>query len=92
MALGIDGLRIGTWTHPHVPTGCTVVLPPDGTLGAIAVRGQSPGTREAAALGPAARPGAPTSSTTGVSMIALMTAWIVVAVMGGVLRRRLVMT
>lgn len=52
MALGLDGVRVGVWTHPEVPTGCTVVLPPEGTLGAIAVRGQSPGTREAAALGP----------------------------------------
>lgn len=52
MALGIAGLRIGTWTHPDVPTGCTVLLPPDGTVGAVAVRGASPGTREAAALGP----------------------------------------
>jgi L-aminopeptidase/D-esterase-like protein len=52
MALGIDGLRIGTWTSPDAVTGCTVVLPPDGTLGAIAVRGAAPGTREAAALGP----------------------------------------
>lgn len=52
MALGLDGVRVGVWTHPEVPTGCTVVLPPPGTLGAIAVRGQAPGTREAAALGP----------------------------------------
>ena len=52
MALGLDGVRVGVWTHGEVPTGCTVVLPPDGSLGAVAVRGQSPGTREAAALGP----------------------------------------
>ncbi len=52
MALGLDGVRVGVWTHDEVPTGCTVVLPPAGTLGAVAVRGQSPGTREAAALGP----------------------------------------
>jgi L-aminopeptidase/D-esterase-like protein len=52
MALGLDDLRVGVWTHPEVPTGCTVLLPPEGTLGAIAVRGSSPGTREAAALGP----------------------------------------
>lgn len=50
--MDIPGLRIGTWTDPEVPTGCTVVLAPDGTLGAVAVRGSSPGTREAAALGP----------------------------------------
>ena len=52
MALGIAGVRVGTWTSPERVTGCTVVLPPDGTLGAIAVRGAAPGTREAAALGP----------------------------------------
>lgn len=52
MALGVDGVRIGTWTSPDRVTGCTVVLPPEGTLGAIAVRGAAPGTREAAALGP----------------------------------------
>lgn len=52
MALGLPDVRVGTWTHPEVPTGCTVILPPDGTVGAIAVRGSAPGTREAAALGP----------------------------------------
>ena len=52
MALGIDGVRIGTWTSPDGVTGCTVILPPEGTLGGIAVRGSAPGTREAAALGP----------------------------------------
>lgn len=50
MALGIDGLRIGTWTAPGEASGCTVVLPPPNTVGAIAVRGAAPGTREAAAL------------------------------------------
>jgi len=50
MALGIDGLRVGHWTSPGVVSGCTVILPPAGTLGAVAVRGGAPGTREAAAL------------------------------------------
>jgi L-aminopeptidase/D-esterase-like protein len=50
MALGVDGVRIGTWTAPGGTSGCTVVLPPPGTVGAIAVRGTAPGTREAAAL------------------------------------------
>lgn len=52
MALGIEDLRVGTWTSPAGPSGCTVLLPPAGSTGAIAVRGQAPGTREAAALGP----------------------------------------
>jgi L-aminopeptidase/D-esterase-like protein len=51
VALGVEGVRIGTWTAPSGVSGCTVVLPPPGTVGAIAVRGSAPGTREAAALG-----------------------------------------
>ena len=52
MALGVEGVRVGTWTARERVTGCTVILPPADTVGAIAVRGGSPGTREAAALGP----------------------------------------
>lgn len=52
MALGLDDVRVGVWTDPDVPTGVTVVLPPEGALGAVVVRGASPGTREAVALGP----------------------------------------
>ena len=53
MALGVDGMRVGMWTDLEHHTGCTVVLPPAGTVGGIAVRGGAPGTREAAILGPA---------------------------------------
>lgn len=52
MALGVEGVRVGTWTAQGAVSGCTVVLPPSGTVGAIAVRGAAPGTREAAALSP----------------------------------------
>jgi L-aminopeptidase/D-esterase-like protein len=52
MALGFDDVLVGTWTHEQGHTGCTVVLPPKGSMGAVAVRGGAPGTREAAALGP----------------------------------------
>ena len=52
MALGVEGVRVGNWTAQQGHTGCTVVLPPQGSLGAIAIRGGAPGTREAAALGP----------------------------------------
>ena len=52
MALGIADVRVGTWPAPAAVSGCTVVLPPAGTVGAIAVRGSAPGTREAAALSP----------------------------------------
>lgn len=51
MALGLDDVQVGVWTSPHGPSGVTVVLSPEGSLGAIAVRGAAPGTREAAALG-----------------------------------------
>lgn len=51
MALGVPGVRVGSWTAEAGHTGCTVVLPPAGSLGAVAVRGGAPGTREAAALG-----------------------------------------
>ena len=52
MALGVGGVRVGVWTDSGHHTGCTVVLPPAGTVGGIAVRGGAPGTREAAILGP----------------------------------------
>lgn len=55
MALGLDDVRVGCWTHPDAHTGCTVILPPPGALGAIAVRGGAPGTREAATLGATGR-------------------------------------
>jgi len=54
MALGVEGVRVGMWTDPEHHTGCTVILPPAGTVGGIAVRGGAPGTREAAVLGPTA--------------------------------------
>jgi L-aminopeptidase/D-esterase-like protein len=52
MALGVPGVAVGCWTHPEHPTGCTVVLPPEGTVGGASVRGGAPGTREMAALSP----------------------------------------
>ncbi len=53
MALGLEDVRVGLWTHPEGHTGVTVVLPPRGALGAAAGRGGAPGTREVAALGAA---------------------------------------
>ncbi len=53
MALGVGRLRVGMWTAPDAVSGCTVILPPEGTVGAVAIRGAAPGTREAAALSPA---------------------------------------
>lgn len=53
MALGVEGVRVGVWTDAEHHTGCTVILPPAGATGGMAVRGGAPGTREAAILGPA---------------------------------------
>ncbi|MPY95353.1 MAG: peptidase S58 family protein, partial [Acidimicrobiia bacterium] len=52
MALGVEGVRVGCWTHPEFPTGVTVVLPPAKAVGASAVRGGAPGSREVDALSP----------------------------------------
>lgn len=50
MALGVDGVRVGLVTDSDNHTGCTVVLPPPGSVGGMAVRGGAPGTREAAVM------------------------------------------
>lgn len=41
-----SGYRIGHATDRERRTGCTVVLPPPGTIAAVDVRGGAPGTRE----------------------------------------------
>lgn len=48
----ITGLRVGHAQAAGRPTGCSVVLCPPGTVGAVAVRGGSPGTRETDLLRP----------------------------------------
>jgi L-aminopeptidase/D-esterase-like protein len=50
MALSVEGFRVGCWTDTDHHTGCTVILAPEGALGAAAVRGGAPGTRAVAAL------------------------------------------
>ena len=52
MALGVEGIKVGCWTHPLGHTGTTVILPPAGTVGGVAVRGGAPGSREVPALSP----------------------------------------
>ena len=42
----IAGIRVGHYTDLEAVTGCTVVLCPPGTVGAVDVRGGAPGTRE----------------------------------------------
>jgi L-aminopeptidase/D-esterase-like protein len=49
-----DGLRVGHRTAPAGGTGCTVVICPPGTRGAVEVRGGGTGTRELEPLAPLA--------------------------------------
>jgi L-aminopeptidase/D-esterase-like protein len=55
-----EGFAIGHWTDPGGATGCTVVIPPAGSRGGVAVVGGGPGTRETDVIGPFA--GAPEAS------------------------------
>lgn len=49
----VAGVRVGHWTDPAAQTGCTVVLlPPEGAVGGVDVRGAAPGTRETDLLSP----------------------------------------
>ena len=48
----VPGLRVGHFTDPRRPTGCTVVLTPQGAVAGVDVRGASPGTRETELLSP----------------------------------------
>jgi L-aminopeptidase/D-esterase-like protein len=48
----VPGLRVGHFTDPRRPTGCSVVLAPPGTVGGVDVRGAAPGTRETELLSP----------------------------------------
>ena len=52
MTTRVEGVRVGHWTDPVGKTGCTVVLPPPGTIGSGEVRGGAPGTRETDLLRP----------------------------------------
>lgn len=52
MITRVAGIRVGHWTDPVGLTGCTVVLPPAGTVASGVVRGGAPGTRETDLLRP----------------------------------------
>lgn len=49
----VAGLAVGHHTLADAPTGCTVVLCPDGAVAGVDVRGAAPGTRETDVLAPA---------------------------------------
>jgi L-aminopeptidase/D-esterase-like protein len=48
----IPGLLCGHFTDTRRPTGCTVILAPDGAVAGVDVRGAAPGTRETELLSP----------------------------------------
>ncbi len=48
----VPGVRVGHWTDADAGTGCTVVIPPPGTIGAVDVRGGGASTRELELLAP----------------------------------------
>lgn len=48
----VPGLRVGHFTSPRRPTGCTVILCDDGAVAGVDVRGAAPGTRETDLLDP----------------------------------------
>ena len=48
----VRGLHVGHHTDTRRPTGCTVILTPDGAVGGVDVRGAAPGTRETELLSP----------------------------------------
>jgi len=48
------GFAIGHWSDPSATSGCTVVIAPPGSRGAVDVRGGGPGTRETDVIGPLA--------------------------------------
>ena len=50
----VEGIAVGHVTYSDDGTGCTVVIPPVGTTGAVDVRGGGAGTRETEAVAPLA--------------------------------------
>lgn len=48
----VAGLQVGHFTDPRRPTGCSVVLCPQGATCGVDVRGGAPGTRETELLRP----------------------------------------
>jgi len=43
--MDVEGIKVGHWNDDVALTGCTVVLPPKGTVASCEVRGGAPGTR-----------------------------------------------
>ena len=50
----VPGIWVGHWTDADAGTGCTVVIPPPGNIGAVDVRGGGASARETELLAPLA--------------------------------------
>ncbi len=50
----VPGVCVGHWTDRDAGTGCTVIVPPPGSIGAVDVRGGGASVRETELLGPLA--------------------------------------
>lgn len=75
MITDIAGVRVGHWTDLVGLTGCTVILCPDGSVGAADVRGGAPGTLGTDSLRPGTLiPGANAFLLTGGSAFGLTAA------------------
>ena len=48
----VAGIKVGHFTDPRRPTGCTVILTEEGAVAGVDVRGAAPGTRETDLLNP----------------------------------------
>jgi len=48
----VAGIKVGHYTMPGRPTGCTVILPPAGAVASVDVRGGAPATKETDLLNP----------------------------------------
>lgn len=48
----VPGVKVGHFTDPRRPTGCTAILTEDGAVAGVDVRGAAPGTRETDLLDP----------------------------------------
>ena len=48
----VDGIRVGHFTDPRRPTGCTVVLSEGGAFAGVDIRGAAPGSRKTDLLNP----------------------------------------
>ncbi len=48
----VDGVKVGHFTDPRRPTGCTVIICEEGAVAGVDIRGAAPGTRETNLLDP----------------------------------------